>query len=365
MQFIFDDGTAENGWAINPGWTSWIGNEFPIASTYQGVIQSFDVFFYYTAPGPDMLTIDIFDATQTVVGTSDPFNTPDNTWATVLVNDVPFAGMFYGMVKWDMIGSASNYLGIDENGPFSADDYEWYYDGTTWDKFSNMGYNAGVMLVRATALVGGDLKTVDLVAGQKPTGHITTTGALSQSNSYFDTKNYATSGVVDNNADSSQIIGYNVYRTDVGAQPPYNKLNASPVTATTYTDVIPNLEANYGEYKYYVTSMFNDSQANTFLCESPGSDTILIEFPAVGINDPSAGSILIYPNPATEVVNVKSEATISTIEVMNFVGQAVFTMNTVDSKTAKVNVTALRAGVYFVKVTTSEGVRTTKITVTH
>jgi hypothetical protein len=39
-------------------------------------------------------------------------------------------------------------------------------------------------------------------------------------------------------------------------------------------------------------------------------------------------------------------------------------MNTVDSKTAKINVTSLRAGVYFVKVTTSEGTRTTKITVT-
>ena len=62
---------------------------------------------------------------------------------------------------------------------------------------------------------------------------------------------------------------------------------------------------------------------------------------------------------------MKSQATIRTIEVMNFVGQSVFTMTSVDSKTAKVNVTTLRSGVYFVKVTTSEGIRTTKITVTH
>ena len=306
MQFIFDDGSAENGWAINPGYSQWIGNEFPIAATYQGVIQSFDVFFYYTPPGPDMMTIDIFDATQTVVGTSDPFAQPDNTWATVLVNDVPFAGMFYGMVHWNMVGSPTNYLGIDEDGPYSSQDLEWYFDGTTWDKFSNMGYNAGVMLVRATALVGGDLKKVTIVPGQKPTGHITNTAALRKSDAKFDTKNYTQMGPVLDN-DSSQIIGYNVYRTDLGAQPPYNKLNSAPVTATTYLDVLPNnSSSDYGQYKYYVTAVFNDSQTNAFLCESPGLDTIMIQFPAVGIDPIGKESVQIYPNPATQFVNVKS-----------------------------------------------------------
>ena len=203
-----------------------------------------------------------------------------------------------------------------------------------------MGYNAGVMLIRATALVSGDLKTVELVAGQKPVAHAANNGALSLFNGYFDTKNYATMGPVDNETDSSQIIGYNVYRTDVGATPPYTKLNTAPVTATTYLDVIPNTVANYGNYKYYVTSLFNDSQANTFLCESPGSDTLQIAFPAVGVNELGKESIVVYPNPATDFVNVKSDATISTIEVINFVGQSVFTMNTVDSKTAKINVTS-------------------------
>jgi hypothetical protein len=366
MSFIFDDGTAESGWAINPGFLAWLGNEFPIASTYSGVIQSFDVYFYYIPPTGEVLTIDLFDGTQTLVGSSDPFTTPDAVWLNVLCNDIPFTGMFYGMVKWDNLGGGTNYMGYDTDGPFAGDDLEWYYDGSAWDKLTNLaGAPPGVFLLRANGLVGGDLKSVELVAGGKPTAHITDASALSHIDGFFDTKNYATTGVRDNETDSSQIIGYNVYRTDVGAQPPYNKLNASPVPATTYLDVIPNTLSNYGDYKYYVTSLFNDSQANTFLCESPGSDTITIEFPAVGINELGNESILIYPNPATEVVNVKSEATISTIEVMNFVGQSVSTMNTVNSKTAKINVTSLRSGVYFVKVMTSEGIRTTKITVTH
>ena len=363
MQFMWDDGTAENGWAINPGYVAWIGNEFPIAATYDGVIQSFDVWFGFGAGNSQTLTIDVLDGTQTIVGTSDAFTTPSEDWLTVNCNDIPFSGMFYGMVHWDNASMATNYFGIDEDGPNSGLDLEWYFDGTTWDKFSNMGYNGGVFLMRANALVGGDLKSVELVPGHKPTGHITDLSALRQIDGYFDTKNYGTFGVR-NDADSSQIIGYNVYRTDVGAQPPYNKLNASPLTATTYTDVIPNTAANYGHYKYYVTAVFNDSQENAFLCESPGSDTIDIQFPAVGIDEPGNSSIVFYPNPATDVVNVKSNATIQNIEVMNFVGQSVFTLNSVDSKTTKINVTSLRAGVYFVKVTTSEGIRTAKITVT-
>ncbi len=45
MHFIFDDGINENGWCINPGYVAWIGNEFPVASSMQGVLQSFDLYF--------------------------------------------------------------------------------------------------------------------------------------------------------------------------------------------------------------------------------------------------------------------------------------------------------------------------------
>ena len=74
---------------------------------------------------------------------------------------------------------------------------------------------------------------------------------------------------------------------------------------------------------------------------------------------------MIYPNPATELVNIKSDYTITGVEVINFVGQTVYSNNKVDSKTAKIDVTAFKVGVYFVQVSTSEGVRTVKITVTH
>jgi hypothetical protein len=136
---------------------------------------------------------------------------------------------------------------------------------------------------------------------------ITSSPAITGIDGYFDTKNYGTLGVSDNLSDSSQIVGYNVWRTDETGTGPYTKLNGAPVTATTYVDTYPpTLEA--GTFDYYVTAVYNDSQTGTFLCESPGSDTVEVEFPAIGINETGSGSIVIFPNPATEVVNVKSDA---------------------------------------------------------
>jgi hypothetical protein len=165
------------------------------------------------------------------------------------------------------------------------------------------------------------------------------------------------------NADSSVVVGYNVYRTAATGIAPYNKLNASLLTSPTYVDTYPTTLVS-GTLKYFVTVYYKNSANNEFLCE-PSTDTITVTFPAVGMNELTNGQVMIYPNPATELVNIKSDYTITGIDVMNFVGQTVYTISDVDAKTAKLNVVTYKPGVYFVKVSTTEGIRTVKITVTH
>jgi hypothetical protein len=164
-------------------------------------------------------------------------------------------------------------------------------------------------------------------------------------------------------SDSSVVTGYNVYRTAETGVAPYTKLNAAPLSGTTYVDTYPSTLED-GTFKYYVTVLYKNSENNDILCE-PSTDTILVTFPAVGMNELTSGQIMVFPNPANEIVNIKSDFTITSIDVMNFVGQTVYTSSNVDAKTAKLNVTAFKVGVYFVKVNTTEGVRTVKITVTH
>jgi hypothetical protein len=151
---------------------------------------------------------------------------------------------------------------------------------------------------------------------------------------------------------ASSLQGYNIYRSDDN-KVSYQKINSAIVTDTTYTD----MNVGYSVHYYYVTSVFTE-------CNSDSSNVVMADV-MTGMDQLSKGGISIYPNPASEVVNIKSNSAITGVEVMNFVGQTVYSNSNVDATTAKLNVSTFMQGVYFVKVTTSEGSRTVKITVTH
>jgi len=354
MTFIFDDGTAENGWAINPGWLIWVGTYFPIDPSFNGVIQSVDVWFGW-GPGTPGLSMDIFDGSQTLVGSSATWTSPSETWLNIPMPDVPFSGPFYAMVKWDNV-SYQNFEGYDENGPYAATNLAWGYDGSAWTLWSTYaGTNPGVFMIRATALVNGDKQEVLLVPGQPPTASVTApAGVLSQSGQSFDTKNYQTMGPLGDNGDNQNVSGYNIYHQLPGATS-FDLVNPSPVSDTTYT--LTGV-TEVGIHNFYVVALFDSA-----VCEA-NSDTTEVLWPAVGIEELNGGSIRVFPNPATEIVNIKSDFTITQVEVMNFLGQAVYTQTGTDAKATKINVSNLQAGVYFVKVTTVQGVRAVKVTVT-
>jgi len=153
---------------------------------------------------------------------------------------------------------------------------------------------------------------------------------------------------------ASSLLGYDVFRSD-DSTVTYHKLNTSIVTDTTYADLDVQ---PYGNYYYYVTGVYPECDMS-----SDSSNIIMVQL-VIGIDKLNNGSVMIYPNPATELVNVKSDYIISQIEVMNYVGQTVYNKTNVEAKLAKINVANYQSGVYFVKVTTTQGVRTVKITVT-
>jgi hypothetical protein len=353
---------------MNAGNLGWFGNEFPIAPATTGVIQKVSVYFVDNGTGSvQPLSIDIYNTAQVLVGSSATFSAgPVNTWIDVPINDVPFTGKFYAMVKFNMLPAQSYYLASDENGPYAAQDLGWNLSATgVWAKASTLGSAPCVFLCRATALVSGDLKSVELVPGTPMVAGVKSDSKANQANVRGDSHDYSKMGPLKvSSSDSSILSGYNVYRTDDSGVAPFSKLNASPVSALTYADVHPSTTPLGSHWKYFVTTYFKNSADQSFLCES-SSDTISVNFPATGMNELTSGQIMIYPNPATEVVNVKSDYTITRFDVINFVGQTVYTSSNVDAKTAKIDVTTFKVGVYFVKVTTTEGVRTVKITVTH
>ena len=350
-QYILDDGTIENGWGINPGYSSWMGNEFPV--TDQGVLQSFDVYFMANAAaGPYQLTIDVFDANKQLVGTSAPFLGQADSWITIPVNDIPFNQTFYAMLHWNMLAGSTHWFGSDENGPNAALNLEWYYDGTTWQKLTDFGYAPSVFALRATALVGGDKKVVTYGPATEYTAQPKDgPSSLMVGNVSADAGRHYGSRVLDI-AGGKGVIGYNIYRND-------ELITPVPVTDTTYVDVV----AENGPYCYKVTAIHEGFNAMTF--ESAPSNEACKTL-SVGIGNPEAGSSLrVYPNPAKDFVNVEVTADIRTIEMVNYLGQSISTQSVDGKGVYRLNTANLESGVYFIRLTDSRGnISLERVTVT-
>ncbi|MCB2219671.1 MAG: carboxypeptidase regulatory-like domain-containing protein [Bacteroidetes bacterium] len=109
-----------------------------------------------------------------------------------------------------------------------------------------------------------------------------------------------------------------------------------------------------GFYEYYVVAVY-------YFGESGNSDPAYV-LVITGINELGADEFQMYPNPATDVVNVKSDYTVTSYEVLNNAGQVVFTTD-VDARNFQINVGQYERGIYYIKLQTSNGIALRKIAV--
>lgn len=86
-------------------------------------------------------------------------------------------------------------------------------------------------------------------------------------------------------------------------------------------------------------------------------DNISIDESHVGIEEETMNTVSIYPNPATTVLNVEAEG-YNTLEIVNLLGQTVYTANATGSM--QINVSNLNSGVYFVRLNGANGTTTQK-----
>jgi hypothetical protein len=383
--YQYDAGILTDGISINPGFYTVIqlGNYFPVdPATTTGVVKSFDMMFSSNSSSSSQsCVIYLYDVGYNLIGQSAPFiNGPTNpwpsgTWINVPVDDIPYTGPFYALVDYSVTSTPyKNFFLWDGVTPQVLPDGLGFAnaDGTFSSTVSLFGLSSpSTFLQRANVCFNGKdgkdvLTTIDpskLPVSKKVTpnpGAAINLGANvnGQAGQAGQPPVHQTTAPV-----SPSLQGYNVWRTDLTGLGTYLKLNTLPVPTTAYTDIIPLV--GWGIYNYYVTAIFNDTIPNTFLCESPGSDTVTVQFPAVGIQEIGNGQISVYPNPANDVVNIVSTNDIKTIEVLNYIGQMIYTNKNVSLKKVELNVSSFKAGVYFVKITTTSGIKTTKITVTH
>jgi len=93
---------------------------------------------------------------------------------------------------------------------------------------------------------------------------------------------------------------------------------------------------------------------NTMGIVSDGVDVMVTT--AVGIENPIAESIRIYPVPASLYIHIESATAISFIEVYSLLGTRVLA---IDKFEGKIDVSQFRKGIYFIKVTTEDTLQST------
>lgn len=104
------------------------------------------------------------------------------------------------------------------------------------------------------------------------------------------------------------------------------------------------------------TNLTTRAHLSQYIFSSNGTSTVYIDNvyfskeATAGLAGLEANKLAVYPNPATNVLNIKGSVAIQTIAVYNMLGQEVLT-TAPNNTTAAINVAQLQNGVYIVHVT--------------
>lgn len=139
--------------------------------------------------------------------------------------------------------------------------------------------------------------------------------------------------------DTKDFIGYNVYYSFEGGS---FEMIAEEITETTYTHVD---EAITGLHTYYVTAFYDEGESL-----SSNEAELLI----TSVEDQLTSSTILYPNPATDYVNLSASMSIQSITVYNNVGQVVC-VETVENNHYKLHTNNFENGIYFLQLETEKG----------
>ncbi len=223
--------------------------------------------------------------------------------------------------------NATTFLGYDA-GLNNGRSWDFDNTGLTWASWSE------AYLIRAIVeYTDGTVAEI---------GTSTTTVAKSGNNSVH-SKDYSGVTIVEpipNQAgQSKELIGYNVYYGFNSATP---AMIEEEWTETTYTHVDA---AVIGLHTYYVTAVYDEGES------VPSNEAELL---ITSVEDQLVNSTVVYPNPASNAVNIKSDFEIESIIIYNHSGQ-VISNEQVQTKMYQINTSQYTPGLYFFQVETTEG----------
>jgi len=114
-------------------------------------------------------------------------------------------------------------------------------------------------------------------------------------------------------------------------------------------------EATTTEYLEFLDTFYWWRVRATSDCED-GEFSVVYRFkttPVAGLDENGIDGLVVYPNPTSDMLNIEAKGTISSVEVMNVLGQTVLSTVSTSNRT-QIDISTLNAGNYFVRVTSND-----------
>lgn len=134
------------------------------------------------------------------------------------------------------------------------------------------------------------------------------------------------------------------------------------ITGNSYTGIrsfLPGTDGKVFLHGYYWNDIDCDPgpDVTQFICQG-GSDIYLIGFEEEGVitatNEVRQTSMLIYPNPAMDFIQIKSEAAIESVDVFNMQGAQIMRTIGTNGNTMSVDIQHLTSGMYTLRIKSAD-----------
>lgn len=339
-KLIQDDNSWEGVLNINPGYSGWLGNKFTSGA---GELRSVDI-MWLNNNSNNPVVLDIFDANQALIGSSESFVPVPGNWQTITIPALNVEGDFYTMVRFDGQSGKKDFLGIDITAPTGRPNNGWFFDGVNWSQMDAFGYPECIFLIRATLSVHKNCDNGDSYSKSKSLN--------SAGNNNLDSRNQNSMKSATNYTGLSH---YDLYRREytipVAGQDSLFTEWQKISSPTTNSFLDQNLD--FKCYQYYVEAMYYEGSS------SPSE--IDEECFLVGMDDLLAAGAKLYPNPASDFLTIEVNTNVDNIAVYNSTGTLVSEIkpgmasgNSLEKK-IRFDVSDFPTGIYSLKFTTSNG----------
>ena len=145
----------------------------------------------------------------------------------------------------------------------------------------------------------------------------------------------------------------------------FNGTTAGSTYSKTFNYTLPaDMRADHCRLVAFVNDFGPDMLHRTVANATKSGYLMESKDPTSGIADVEASiKVVTYPNPATEMAYITAESTIRAYEMIDALGRKVMSEQNVNADILELDVRGINAGVYFINVTTDNGVATQRLTV--